>query len=136
MASSRSAWPFSGTSRPTQSTCSGPSPARSTGVNAASGTPQCTTFSFGHSASVTRPISCEQQKSLTKAIDQSLASGGKPDKDGKPSQAIEEEDAATQEKRQALEHLLQRVPDDPGGLLRRKFLLEHQRRQQGGGDNG
>jgi len=42
---------------------------------------------------------------------------------------------ATQEKRQALEHLLQRVPDDPGGLLRRKFLLEHQRRQQGG-DNG
>jgi Ca-activated chloride channel family protein len=80
--------------------------------------------------------SSEQQKSLTKAIDQSLASGGKPDKDGKPSQAIEEEDAATQEKRQALEHLLQRVPDDPGGLLRRKFLLEHQRRQQGGGDNG
>jgi Ca-activated chloride channel family protein len=80
--------------------------------------------------------SSEQQKSLTKAIDQSLASGGKPGKDGKPSQAIEEEDAATQEKRQALEHLLQRVPDDPGGLLRRKFLLEHQRRQQGGGDNG
>jgi Ca-activated chloride channel family protein len=80
--------------------------------------------------------SSEQQKSLTKAIDQSLASGGKADRDGKPSQAIEEEDAATQEKRQALEHLLQRVPDDPGGLLRRKFLLEHQRRQQGGGDNG
>ncbi|HVT32448.1 MAG TPA: tetratricopeptide repeat protein [Rhodanobacteraceae bacterium] len=80
--------------------------------------------------------SSEQQKALTDAINQSLASGGKPDKDGKPSGAIEEEDAATQEKRQALEHLLQRVPDDPGGLLRRKFLLEHQRRQQGGGDNG
>jgi len=47
-----------------------------------------------------------------------------------------EEDDATQEKRQALEHLLQRVPDDPGGLLRRKFLLEHQRRQQGGDNDG
>ena len=79
--------------------------------------------------------SSEQQQALSKAIDQSLAQGGKPDKDGKPAAAVEEDDA-TQEKRQALEHLLQRVPDDPGGLLRRKFLLEHQRRQQRGGDNG
>jgi Ca-activated chloride channel homolog len=79
--------------------------------------------------------SSEQQQALSKAIDQSLAQGAKPDKDGKPNAAVEEDDA-TQEKRQALEHLLQRVPDDPGGLLRRKFLLEHQRRQQGGGDNG
>jgi Ca-activated chloride channel homolog len=79
--------------------------------------------------------SSEQQQALSKAIDQSLASGGKPDKDGKPAAAVEEDDA-TQEKRQALEHLLQRVPDDPGGLLRRKFLLEHQRRQQRGGDGG
>ena len=43
------------------------------------------------------------------------------------------EDEATQERKQALEHLLQRVPDDPGGLLRRKFQLEYQRRQQGTG---
>jgi Ca-activated chloride channel family protein len=78
--------------------------------------------------------SSEQQQALSKAIDQSLANGGKPDKDGKPEAAVEEDDA-TQEKRQALEHLLQRVPDDPGGLLRRKFLLEQQRRQQRGGDN-
>jgi Ca-activated chloride channel family protein len=78
--------------------------------------------------------SSEQQQALSKAIDKSLAQGNKPDKDDKPSAAVEEDDA-TQEKRQALEHLLQRVPDDPGGLLRRKFLLEHQRRQQGG-DNG
>jgi len=77
--------------------------------------------------------SSEQQKALSKAIDQSLASGAKPDKNGKPTVAVEE-DEATQEKRQALDHLLQRVPDDPGGLLRRKFLLEHQRRQQRGGD--
>jgi Ca-activated chloride channel family protein len=77
--------------------------------------------------------SSEQQQALSKAIDQSLASGAKPDKNGKPAAAVEEDDA-TQEKRQALDHLLQRVPDDPGGLLRRKFLLEHQRRQQRGGD--
>jgi Ca-activated chloride channel family protein len=77
--------------------------------------------------------SSEQQQALSKAIDQSLASGAKPDKNGKPAVAVEEDDA-TQEKRQALDHLLQRVPDDPGGLLRRKFLLEHQRRQQRGGD--
>jgi Ca-activated chloride channel family protein len=77
----------------------------------------------------------EQQQALSKAIDQSLAAGAKPQKDGKPAAAVEEDDA-TQEKRQALEHLLQRVPDDPGGLLRRKFLLEHQRRQQHGDDNG
>lgn len=37
------------------------------------------------------------------------------------------------EQQQAMEHLLQRVPDDPGGLLRRKFQLEYQRRQQLGG---
>jgi Ca-activated chloride channel family protein len=77
----------------------------------------------------------EQQKALTKEINQSLAQNAKPAKDGKPEAAVEEDDA-TQEKRQALEHLLQRVPDDPGGLLRRKFLLEHQRREQHGDDNG
>ena len=79
--------------------------------------------------------SSEQQQALSKAIDQSLAAGAKPAKDGKPTAEVAE-DEATQEKRQALEHLLQRVPDDPGGLLRRKFLLEHQRREQHGDDNG
>jgi Ca-activated chloride channel family protein len=81
--------------------------------------------------------SSQQQQALSKAIDQQLARGdnGKRDKDGKPAAAVEEDDA-TQEKRQALDHLLQRVPDDPGGLLRRKFLLEHQRRMQHGDGNG
>lgn len=36
------------------------------------------------------------------------------------------------EQLQKMEHLLQRVPDDPGGLLRRKFQLELQRRQREG----
>lgn len=39
---------------------------------------------------------------------------------------------AQAEQQQAMEHLLRRVPDDPGGLLRRKFQLEYQRRQQQG----
>lgn len=40
--------------------------------------------------------------------------------------------AEESERQQAMEHLLQRVPDDPGGLLRRKFQLELQRRQREG----
>jgi len=40
------------------------------------------------------------------------------------------ESNAQREKREAVEALLQRVPDDPGGLLRRKFALEYARRQQ------
>ena len=34
----------------------------------------------------------------------------------------------SEERRQALEQWLRRVPDDPGGLLRRKFALDYQRR--------
>ena len=65
-----------------------------------------------------------------KAVDKALAQRREAaTSTARPSHAVEEDDA-TQEKRQALEHWLQRVPDDPGGLLRRKFLLEHQRRQQ------
>lgn len=75
----------------------------------------------------------EQQKALSREIDQALA--GKPqaaENKGQPRATVPQEDAATSEKKQALEHLLQRVPDDPGGLLRRKFQLEYQRRQDGG----
>ena len=43
-----------------------------------------------------------------------------------------EGDAKQDEHEQAVEQLLQRVPDDPGGLLRRKFQLEYQLRQHGG----
>lgn len=76
----------------------------------------------------------EQQKALSQSIDQALADGKKPaDKDARPQAVPAPEDEATREKQQAMEHLLQRVPDDPGGLLRRKFQLEYQRRQPGGG---
>lgn len=74
----------------------------------------------------------QQQKALSNAIDKALAQPPADAKDARPqAQAIREE-AASSEKKQALEHLLQRVPDDPGGLLRRKFQLEYQRRQDGG----
>jgi Ca-activated chloride channel family protein len=77
----------------------------------------------------------EQQKALSKEIDKALAGQPKPaDKNAKPQAGVAEEDDATREKKQALEHWLQRVPDDPGGLLRRKFQLEYQRRQQRGGE--
>ena len=55
--------------------------------------------------------------------------------DAKKNQPIRlganDREAAQDEKQQAVQQWLQRVPDDPGGLLRRKFLLEYQRRQQG-----
>jgi Ca-activated chloride channel family protein len=76
-----------------------------------------------------------QQQSLSREIDQALQRGearGEPD----AKAAVPAEDAAAREQRQALEHWLQRVPDDPGGLLRRKFQLEYQQRQQRGGDGG
>jgi Ca-activated chloride channel family protein len=37
-------------------------------------------------------------------------------------------DQGGSEGRQAMEHMLRRVPDDPGGLLRQRFLLQHLRR--------
>jgi Ca-activated chloride channel family protein len=76
----------------------------------------------------------QQQQALSQAIDQALAGQPQGEAGQDPAQATPHEDEATREKRQALDNLLQRVPDDPGGLLRRKFQLEYQRRRQGGGD--
>ncbi|MEP7041650.1 MAG: tetratricopeptide repeat protein [Dokdonella sp.] len=80
-------------------------------------------------------LDAAQQKALSKEIDKALAGQPQPaDKNAKAQAGVAEEDDATREKKQALEHWLQRVPDDPGGLLRRKFQLEYQRRQQHAGD--
>lgn len=81
----------------------------------------------------------QQQKALSKEIDKALGAQPKPedkpaDKDAKAQPGVMQEDETAREKKQALEHWLQRVPDDPGGLLRRKFQLEYQRRQQRGGE--
>ena len=75
------------------------------------------------------------QQQFQQSMDQALKNGTEP-KDNKPVRLGARDDGRTHdEKQQAVEQWLQRVPDDPGGLLRRKFQLENQRRQQGG-DNG
>jgi Ca-activated chloride channel family protein len=65
---------------------------------------------------------------MQQALDQSAAGESSREGEGDPAPLSVEEG----ERQQAMEHLLQRVPDDPGGLLRRKFQLELQRRQREG----
>jgi len=73
----------------------------------------------------------QAQKDFSQGMDKAL----QQNKDAKKNQPIRlganAQDSAQDEKQQAVQQWLQRVPDDPGGLLRRKFLLEYQRRQQG-----
>lgn len=74
----------------------------------------------------------QAQQDFNEAMQQALQESKaqtEPDPQGEPPSA---EAMAEAEKRQALEQLMRRVPDDPGGLLRRKFLLEYQRRQREG----
>lgn len=57
------------------------------------------------------------------------------DKKGEPKPVrlgAREGDAPQNERDQAVEQWLARVPDDPGGLLRRKFRLEYEIRRNGG----
>lgn len=64
---------------------------------------------------------------------QQALDAGKPEKDQrKPERAVTAEERAEDEKKQALEQWMRRVPDDPGALLRRRFALEYQRRQKSG----
>ncbi|HET9189144.1 MAG TPA: VWA domain-containing protein [Rudaea sp.] len=62
--------------------------------------------------------------------------GAKPDErkgEPKPVQlGAREGDKPQNERDQAVEQWLARVPDDPGGLLRRKFRLEYEMRRNGG----
>lgn len=76
----------------------------------------------------------EAKQQFSKNMDQAI----KQNDQGKPTQpkpvrlGARESDKAPDEKQQAVEQWLQRVPDDPGGLLRRKFQLEYQQRRHGG----
>jgi Ca-activated chloride channel family protein len=57
------------------------------------------------------------------------------DKQGEPKPVrlgAREGDTPQDERDQAVEQWLARVPDDPGGLLRRKFRLEYEMRRNGG----
>ncbi|HTI96287.1 MAG TPA: VWA domain-containing protein [Rudaea sp.] len=62
--------------------------------------------------------------------------GAKPgERKGEPKPVqlgAREGDKAQNERDQAVEQWLARVPDDPGGLLRRKFRLEYEMRRNGG----
>lgn len=77
----------------------------------------------------------QAQEQFRQSMDQAVKNEGK---DGdKKAQAVRlganSEGKTKDEHQQAVEQLIERVPDDPGGLLRRKFQLEYQRRQNRGG---
>lgn len=77
------------------------------------------------------------QQQFKKDMDQAVGSNEKKsDEKRQPVRLGAVEGDGRDEKQQAVEQWLQRVPDDPGGLLRRKFLLEYQRRQEGHGAQG
>jgi len=79
----------------------------------------------------------QAQQEFAQSMDQALKNSAES-KDSKPVRLGAQEAGTHNEKQQAVEQWLQRVPDDPGGLLRRKFQLEALRRQKGGeipGDN-
>ncbi|MDE1885842.1 MAG: VWA domain-containing protein [Xanthomonadaceae bacterium] len=66
---------------------------------------------------------------------QKQGAGKSDDKPGEPKPVrlgAREGDARQNERDQAVEQWLARVPDDPGGLLRRKFRLEYEMRRNGG----
>ena len=77
----------------------------------------------------------QAQQQFQQSMDQALKNG--EGKERKPVRlGARENGTPRDEKQQAVDQWLQRVPDDPGGLLRRKFQLENQRRQQGGDGGG
>jgi Ca-activated chloride channel family protein len=77
----------------------------------------------------------QAQEQFQQSMDQALKNGSEAKEKRSVRLGAREYGATHNEKQQAVEQWLQRVPDDPGGLLRRKFQLENQRRQQGG-DSG
>ncbi|SDE02448.1 VWA domain-containing protein [Aquimonas voraii] len=75
----------------------------------------------------------QTQQDFNEAMQQALEQvQAQPEDARQEAEPLSSEAMAEAEKRQALEQLMRRVPDDPGGLLRRKFLLEYQRRQREG----
>jgi Ca-activated chloride channel family protein len=51
-----------------------------------------------------------------------------PEEQQEKETQLAEDERDQNEKDQALEHWLEKIPDDPGGLLRRKMILEYQKR--------
>ncbi len=70
-----------------------------------------------------------EQKEDSEQKESEQQSEQESDKKAEDKQAQLSEDQRDQnEKDQALEHWLEKIPDDPGGLLRRKMYREYQRR--------
>ena len=66
---------------------------------------------------------------MTPSLKNSKENKNKERNDGENASA-EKEDELSNEKRQALQQWLRKVPDDPSGLLKRKFDYEYQKRRQ------
>jgi Ca-activated chloride channel family protein len=73
----------------------------------------------------------QAQQQFSQNMDQALKNG-EAKKRGEVRLGARADGKTHDERQQAVEQWLQRVPDDPGGLLRRKFQLESERRQAGG----
>ncbi|MEN1927184.1 VWA domain-containing protein [Luteimonas qiangzhengi] len=72
-------------------------------------------------------------EALREQMQQTLEGGESSDEDPQDArQALD--DIHEQERREADEAWLRRIPDDPGGLLRARFRLEHERRVREGAD--
>ena len=67
-----------------------------------------------------------------RALQQALGNRKPTDPNARRDAMVAKESTPQREQREAIEALLQRVPDDPGGLLRRKFALDYARHQQEG----
>jgi len=73
----------------------------------------------------------QAQEKFSKSMDQAMQENARTgDKKPQPIRLGANDDGKQQDERdQAVQQWIERVPDDPGGLLRRKFQIEYQRRQ-------
>lgn len=74
----------------------------------------------------------DERQAMADELDAALQDGA-AQQGGDETESHMRADMADDERRQAHEQWLQRIPDDAGGLLRRKFQLEHERRQRSRG---
>ncbi|NYZ61587.1 hypothetical protein H0E82_02240, partial [Luteimonas sp. SJ-16] len=77
-----------------------------------------------------READAEQRARMQEALD---AGGADRPEAQPPGAGAAEPGREADERRQANEAWLRRLPDDPGGLLRAKFRLEHERRRREAG---
>lgn len=74
-----------------------------------------------------------EQSSPPSASEAARESAGEESEAAMPAQALDDDRREADERAQAMEQWLRRIPDDPGGLLRRRFRWEQERREQQAG---